>query len=174
MALVYYIDTRIYYTYTSDKMDLPLNWNPCVRGRGRGWSQLLSSETERAGTGAMYDDTKYAIGGEKPTKRKNRIADERELHQQQYHMTGDARDRYEDVENMPDDQWIEYMQNDDPYRFVTQRTKTNKIRYDNSLDCKPLDASDADDSVTRQKTVQGIDDRRPRSFTHGGTKAIKY
>ena len=36
------------YTYTTYRMDLPLNWNPCVRGRGRGWSQLLRSETKRA------------------------------------------------------------------------------------------------------------------------------
>ena len=66
---------------------------------------------------------------------------------------------------MPDDQCIEIMQCYDPYRFVTQRTKTNRMKYDNNLDCKPLEVSDAEDSITRQKTLHNSGDGRPRSHT---------
>ena len=79
-------------------------------------------------------------------------SDETKFQLKQYDMTCDERDRYQDFENEPDDQWVQELREDDPHRFVTQRNKSNAVLYKNDLNCEPL--SYGEDSVTRQKTFE--------------------
>ena len=111
-----------------------------------------------------FDDTKYAIGGNKYT------SDETDTNlysktaenscDEQYEITDDERDRYCDYENQDDEECLKQLKNQDKYRYVNTRRRPRyfekvpdsklRLTINSELEQQPIPKNQSNEFVLKQ------------------------